>query len=129
MGTAEKVQGSAPLTLDHILSNLEEIENASKEKEITITHKRLNADFTFLVPHISELAKVATKDKDINIDEVYKAVAGVMVTKITEEMLKALKVGNTVDAMKKLFTEDEIMFLLAELMQDVQDTAIIIKKQ
>jgi len=123
-----KVEGSTPLSLDHILSNLDEINKVVADKEVTITHKRLGADFTFLAPHISELSKVADKSGAIIIDEVYKAVNSVMVTRITEDMLKAIKVGTQLEAVKKLFSEDEIMIVFASISEGVEDTTIAVKK-
>lgn len=128
----KKVEGanaSSEFTLDDILNNIDEIENAGKDKEVTIMHKRLKADFTFLVPELKDLVSIGGKKSEMNIDEVYKALSMNLVTKITDEMLKALKVAKQLDAVKKLFTKDEALLLMATLMEGLEDNAITIKKK
>ncbi len=116
------------LCLDDILNNIDEINDTGKDKEVTITHKRLNADFTFLVPELKDLVSIGGKDSDMNIEEVYKALSMNLITRITDKMLKALKVPTQLDAVKKLFTKDEALLLMATLMDGLEDTAIVIKK-
>jgi len=117
------------LCLDDILNNIDEINDAGKDKEVTITHKRLNADFTFLVPELKDLVSIGGKDSDMNISEVYKALSMNLITRITDKMLKALKVSTQLDAVQKLFTKDEALLLMATLMDGLEDTAIVIKKK
>jgi len=124
-----EVKATSEFSLDDILSNIDEINDAGKDKEITITHKRLNADFTFLVPELKDLVSIGGKNSEMNIDEVYKALSMNLVTKITDEMLKALKVAKQLDAVKKLFTKDEALLLMATLMEGLEDNAITIKKK
>lgn len=126
--TEEKVTTSE-LTLNDVLSNIDEINSAGEDKEITITHTRLHADFKFLVPQLADLSKVGGKDIEMNVEEVYKVLSLNLLTRITDEMLKALKVASQVDALKKLFTEDEIVIVMAELMDGVQDNGIVVKKR
>ena len=125
----EVATATSELTLDDILNNIDEINEVGNEKEVTITHTRLKADFVFLVPQLADLAKVGGKDKAMNMPELYKALSINLVTRITDEMLEALKVQSTADALAKLFTEDEILIVLASLMEGVEENAITIKKK
>jgi len=125
----EEVKATSELTLENILENIDEINGAKKDKEITITHKRLNADFTFLVPQLADLSGTADKDGNMIMTEVYKALSLNLITRITDDMLKALKVKSNAEALAKLFTEDEILIVLASLMEDLEDNGIVIKKQ
>ena len=124
-----EVKATSEFSLDDILNNIDEINDAGKDKEITITHKRLNADFTFLIPELKDLVSIGGKSGEMNIDEVHKALSVNLLTRITDEMLKALKVANQLDAVKKLFTKDEALLLMATLMEDLEDNAITIKKK
>jgi hypothetical protein len=125
----EVANTTSEFSLDDILNNIDDINDAGKDKEITITHKRLKADFTFLVPELKDLVSIGGKDSEMNIDEVYKALSMNLITRITDEMLKALKVATQLDAVKKLFTKDEALLLMATLMEGLEDTAIAIKKK
>ncbi len=128
----EEVEAKSPtseLSLDDILNNIDEINGAGKDKEITITHKRLNADFTFFVPELKDLAGVGSKSGEMDIGKVYEALSNNLITKISDDMLTALKVATQVDAVKKLFTKDEALILIATLMKDLEDNSIEVKKK
>ena len=125
----DEAKTTSEFSLDDILNNIDEINDAGKDKEITITHKRLKADFTFLIPELKDLVSIGGKDKEMNVDEVYKALSMNLITRITDDMLKALKVATQLDAFKKLFTKDEALLLMATLMEDLEDNAIAIKKK
>ena len=125
----DKTQNTKEFSLDDVLNNIDEINSAGKDKEMTITHKRLKSDFKFFVPELKDLVAIGGKNSEMNIDEVYKALSVNLITKITDEMLKALKVATQLDAVKKLFTRDEALLLMATLMEDLEDNAIAIKKK
>jgi len=124
-----EVKATSEFSLNDILNNIDEINDAGKDKEITITHKRLNADFTFFIPELKDLVSIGGKNSEMDIDGVYKALSINLLTRITDDMLKALKVANQLDAVKKLFTKDEALLLMATLMEDLEDNAITIKKK
>ena len=116
------------LTLQSILENIDGINSKHEDKEIVIEHKRLNASFKFFIPKVADLAKVGDKSKGMNVPEVYKALSLNLLTKIDDEMLKALKVATQLDALKRLFTEDEIIIVLASLMDGIDEDGITVKK-
>ena len=119
----------AELTLQNILDNIDGINKPDADKEVTIEHTRIGADFTFLVPQLHELSGVNNQDGTMNIEAVYRVLSINLVTIINDDMLKALKVATQLDALKKLFTKNEVMIVMAKVMESMEDDGIVIKKQ
>ena len=97
-----------------------------EDKEISIYHKRLDADFEFLIPNYKEMSIIT---KDMNHVDMIKLLSTCLITKIDNEILEELKVLTVEDALMKLFTEDEAIVVVGALMEMVDDISIEIKKK
>jgi len=126
---AKKKEELKEFSLDSLLANMDEIGKKKEDKEVTIEHKRLNSTFTFLTLNLSDLTSTVSKDGKTNLDAVYEAVSLSLITKIDDDMLKALKVENQLGAVKKIFDEDEITIVFASLVEHLEDNGITIKKK
>ena len=118
------------LSLADILKQDPDILEVAEDREVTIEHKRLHGfEFTFLVPRLTDLTNTATKDGEVNLDAIYDVLSNNLLTKLTEADYEALKVGEQKDAIRKLFTEDEILVVFAHVMEGVEEETEVIKKK
>lgn len=117
------------LNLQGILENIDGINAKQDDKEVIVEHKRINASFKFFVPKVADLTKVGDENKGMNIPEVYKVLSLNLLTKIDDEMLKALNVATQLDALRKLFTEDEVIIALGLVMDGIDEEGIVVKKR
>ena len=116
--------------LDDILNNFDEINDAKTDRVVTITHKKMNADFRFLVPELTELTDaVDPTTKKIDINGFYSVLSSNLLTVITDEMLELLKVGDQLSAIKKLFDKNQIIIVFSLVMDGVEEETIVIKKK